>query len=66
VEPRPDGPAGQCVGPADQHQERRLEGVLGVGGALQHPAADAVHQRPEAVHQLGERVVVAVPGEPTE
>ncbi len=40
-----------------QHQERRLEGVLGLVRVAQDAAADAQHHRPVPLHQLRERLL---------
>ncbi len=51
---------------AGQQEERSLEGVLGVGGARQHAAADAQDHRPVAGDQRREGVLVAVADEAAE
>ena len=52
--------------PPEQHQERGLEGVVGVGAVTQQPAADAQHHRPVPADDGGERLLVAVAGEQVE
>jgi hypothetical protein len=52
--------AAQAGGPADQEQERGLEGVLGGVGIAQDVAADAKHQATMAPEQFRERRLVAV------
>ena len=51
--------------PAHQDQERRLEGILRIMRAGQHPAADAQNHRPVAMDQGRERIlgVLSTPGE---
>ena len=58
-------------GPADQHEERRLEGVLGVVLVAQDRSADAQDHRPVPLHQGGERrpgrvIPVRAVGEPAQ
>ena len=44
----------QRIGLAGQHEERRLESVLGVVGIAEHSLTDAQHHRPMPRHQRGE------------
>ena len=46
---RPDRPCAAC-----QHQERRLEGVLGLVAVAEHRATDSQHHRAVPRHQCGE------------
>jgi hypothetical protein len=43
-----------------QHQERRLGRVFSVMGVLEHPPADAIHHRGMALHERGERCLIAL------
>jgi hypothetical protein len=47
--------------PADERQECRLEGIVGVRGRAEDPAADAVDHRPVPVDDIGEGVPFAAP-----
>src|SRR5439155_16911784 len=59
-------PAGERRGLAGQHQERRLERVVGVGFVAEPAAADAQHHRPVPADDGRERLLVAVAHEEVE
>ena len=44
-----------CLGLSGEDEEDGLEGVVGRVPVARHPAADAQHHRPVAIHQGGER-----------
>src|SRR5262249_51542771 len=48
----------ECRRPADQHQKRRLEGVLGIVGYRQHPAANVQHHWAVPLHERRERFLI--------
>jgi hypothetical protein len=52
--------------PAEQDEERGLEGVVGVGGVAEHPPADAEHHRPVPADEHLERGPVAGGEEPAQ
>jgi hypothetical protein len=67
VQPAADGsPPANGGGPAGQHEERGLEGVLGVVRVGHQAAAHAQHHRPVPLHEQGERRLLAAVAEPLE
>ncbi len=56
----------QRAGLADEDQERRLEGVIDVGGVGEQPPTDAQHHRAMPVDQGLQCGFVAIGHEPTQ
>ena len=64
VQPGPERrPPADRARPADEDQERRLEGVVGVVGLAERGAADAPDHRPVPLDQRRERLLGGRPGQ---